>query len=68
MSRNWKSVNVTGNLGFPSILCLIFITLKLTGHITWSWWWVTFPMWGTMAIIFFLVVFLAFCAALASSR
>lgn len=28
-----------------TILGLIFITLKLTGHITWSWWWVLAPFW-----------------------
>ena len=30
---------------FCSILALIFITLKLLGHITWSWWWVLSPLW-----------------------
>lgn len=31
--------------GFPvlSILGLIFVTLKLTGVIAWSWWWVLSP-------------------------
>lgn len=24
---------------------LLFLTLKLTGHIGWSWWWVTAPFW-----------------------
>lgn len=32
---------------FPiiGILGLIFITLKLTGHIAWSWLWVLAPFW-----------------------
>ena len=32
---------------FPilGILGLIFITLKLTGHIAWSWWWILSPFW-----------------------
>jgi hypothetical protein len=29
---------------FLSILTLLFITLKLTGLITWSWWWVLSPI------------------------
>jgi hypothetical protein len=33
-----------------TILGLIFITLKLTGHITWSWWWVLTPFWIPMVI------------------
>ena len=33
--------------GFPilGVLGLIFITLKLTGTIAWSWWWVLAPFW-----------------------
>lgn len=36
------------------VLGLIFITLKLTGHITWSWWWVLSPFLvgaGIMALV-----------------
>ncbi|MBC3250951.1 hypothetical protein H8I91_11815 [Serratia fonticola] len=40
-----------GGLGFLSILALIFITLKLMGYITWSWWWVIAPLWGPLAVI-----------------
>ena len=33
-------------IGFTGLLAIVFITLKLTGVIGWSWWWVTVPMWG----------------------
>ena len=33
------------------LLGIVFVTLKLTGYITWSWWWVTAPFWGGLAII-----------------
>lgn len=33
-----------------TLLGLIFVTLKLTGHITWSWWLVTLPFWGGLAL------------------
>lgn len=38
---------------FPilGILGLIFITLKLTGHITWSWLWVLSPFWIPLILI-----------------
>ncbi len=49
----------TGGLGFASILTLIFITLKLTGHIEWSWWWVLAPTWIPIAIV--LLVLLVVC-------
>lgn len=32
-------------------LALLFIGLKLTGHIDWSWWWVLAPLWGPAAVI-----------------
>lgn len=33
------------------LLFLVFLVLKLTGVITWSWWWVTAPLWVPMALI-----------------
>jgi hypothetical protein len=41
----------TGNVSFLSMLAVVFITLKLTSVITWSWWWVTAPLWGPVAIV-----------------
>lgn len=38
-------------LGFCSVLFMIFLVLKLTNHIDWSWWWVTAPLWGGFAIL-----------------
>ena len=35
-----NTTKVQGSFPFLSILCLIFITLKLTGYIAWSWLWV----------------------------
>lgn len=32
-------------IGFGSLLFLLFLTLKLTSVIAWSWWWVTAPLW-----------------------
>lgn len=31
-------------------LFLVFLVLKLTGVIGWSWWWVTAPLWATLGI------------------
>jgi len=33
-----------------SLLGVAFIVLKLCGVITWSWWWVTCPLWGGVFI------------------
>lgn len=45
-----SSVRYEG-LGFPGLLAIVFITLKLTGYITWSWWWVLSPLWVPLALI-----------------
>lgn len=45
-----KEVN-TGGISFLGLLTIVFITLKLTNVITWSWWWVLLPLWGPMAFM-----------------
>lgn len=45
-----KKTNSSSGIGFFGLMFLIFMTLKLTGYITWSWWWVTAPLWGGFAI------------------
>lgn len=52
-SGNKSSVVIQGpSIGFCGLLTLIFITLKLTHVIDWSWWWVTVPLWGPFALLF----------------
>ncbi len=55
-----KKGNTVYYFPFLPVLTLIFITLKLTGHITWSWWYVLLPIWGAIPlfVIFFVVAFL----------
>ena len=55
-----KSKNVSVQFPILGFLGLIFITLKLTGYINWSWLWVLSPFWIPLAIaaIIFIVVFL----------
>ncbi len=48
--------NSKSGIGLTSILFLIFLTLKLTNNIDWSWWWVTSPLWIPICIV--LIVFL----------
>jgi hypothetical protein len=33
------------NSSILTILVVVFLVLKLTGEIDWSWWWVTSPLW-----------------------
>jgi len=52
MNKDNKS---SQGLGLGTILFLIFLTLKLGGWgvvATWSWWWVTSPLWIPLVAIF----------------
>ena len=43
-TKNAK-VNVNVSSTFVTLLTILFIGLKLTGIITWSWLWVLSPLW-----------------------
>ncbi len=43
-------------LGFITTLFLVFLALKLTHFITWSWLWVTAPLWVGLIITLFIFV------------
>lgn len=45
-------------IGFPGLLALIFITLKLTDFIDWSWWWVLAPIWLPLALFLVAAAFI----------
>ena len=42
-------------VGFCGLLTLVFITLKLTDVIAWSWLWVLSPLWISAVIGFFII-------------
>lgn len=57
------SSSSSGGIGFCGLLTILFIGLKLTGYITWSWVWVLSPLWISFAVIaVILLVILAFAA------
>jgi hypothetical protein len=58
MSNN-KS-NQSSGLGLGMILFLIFMVLKLTDNIDWSWWWVTAPLWIPVLLVLGFGIMLAF--------
>lgn len=51
-----KSSGSSG-IGLGTILFIVFLVLKLTNFIDWSWWWVTAPLWIPFSILFVLIVF-----------
>ena len=60
MSDNNSSSS--GGISFAGLLTILFIGLKLTNYIDWSWWWVLSPLWISMLMVisFFIVAFLWF--------
>jgi hypothetical protein len=47
------------------VLFVIFLVLKLTGLITWSWWLVTLPLWGGIG---FIIIIAFIVSALVKSK
>ena len=55
-----SSTSTAGGVGFCGLLTIVFIVLKLTGVIDWSWLWVLAPIWIPTAIaVIVLLIFLA---------
>ncbi len=53
----------SGGIGFVGLLAIVFITLKLTGYITWSWIWVLSPLWISLGIGLSVLVIMLILAA-----
>lgn len=51
----------SGGVGLPTVLFIVFLVLKLTDHIDWSWWWVTSPLWIPFALFVPLVALFVAC-------
>jgi uncharacterized membrane protein (DUF485 family) len=56
-----KEQTASTSISLYTIVFIIFLILKLTGNIDWSWWWVTSPIWipillfiGILVIVFLL--------------
>lgn len=43
--------STSSGIGVFGLLGVVFVTLKLLGYISWSWWWVTAPFWGVTALV-----------------
>ncbi len=56
-----SSSSSSSGIGFPGLLTVLFVGLKLTGHITWPWVWVLSPLWisaliGLTVVAIFLII------------
>jgi hypothetical protein len=65
-----SSSSSAGGIGFTGLLAIVFITLKLTHVIDWSWWWVLSPLWigAIVGIVLFAIAIAIAIASVAAKR
>lgn len=51
-----ESNGSSGGIGFAGLLTIVFITLKLTDVIAWSWLWVLSPIWISTLLVIVIVL------------
>jgi hypothetical protein len=57
-------IPILGNIGFLSLLTLLFIGLRLSKIIMWSWLWVLSPLWIPPAIILAILLLIVLSVAI----
>lgn len=50
MNTNNKDLQMSGAMFFE-LMFLMFLGLKISGLIDWSWWWIFAPIWVPIAIL-----------------
>jgi len=65
MSNN--SSSTSGGIGFAGLLTILFIGLKLTGYISWSWWWVLSPLWIGFVLALTILIIIGIVLIIAES-
>ena len=59
MSKSINNSSSSSGIGFLGLLTILFIGLKLTNIISWSWLWVLSPMWFPLVITLVVLALLA---------
>jgi len=54
----------SGEIGFVGSLTILFIGLKLTGFIKWSWLWVLSPLWISFLLVLLIAMLIILSAVL----
>lgn len=53
----------SSGIGFSGLLAVLFIALKLTGTVAWSWAWVLSPLWIPLVLLLIIVAVVAIAAS-----
>lgn len=51
-----KNETTAAGVGAADLLAIVFVVLKLTGVIDWSWWWVLAPIWIVWGFALLLII------------
>lgn len=65
---NSSSSSSSGGIGFVGLLTILFIGLKLTGYIDWTWVWVLSPIWISASIVTAFLLIVGIIYLIASAR
>ena len=60
-NKSYRGGNI--GLGLGEVLFIVFLILKLTGVIDWSWWWVTAPLWISFGLTIIIIIIAAIIMA-----
>ena len=60
-----KSRRANSGMSVASVLLVVFVVLKLTNLINWSWWWVLSPFWIPLVLVMTIVILYCVCVFIA---
>lgn len=60
---NTDRINIKFSGLLTTLLTVLFIGLKLTNYINWSWWWVLAPIWipTSLVLLIIIILFTIYC-------
>ena len=64
---NTMSSSSSSGISFPGALTVLFVGLKLTNVITWSWWWVLSPIWISLSLAVVVIAIAVIIAIIAGA-
>ena len=66
-SETMSSSSSSSGISFTGALTVLFVGLKLTNVITWSWWWVLSPIWISLSLAVVILTIAAIIAIIAGA-
>ena len=65
--KTMSSSSSSSGISFPGALTVLFVGLKLTNVITWSWWWVLSPIWISLSLAVVVIAIAVIIAIIAGA-